>query len=77
MPDPYGGFHGPPADAQLLMTLCLMVLSLVSAGSAQTNSMIGSLEPGKPVERELAGGQTHEYRIELPAGQYFHVVVDQ
>jgi hypothetical protein len=23
MPDPYGGFHGSPADAQLLMTLCL------------------------------------------------------
>jgi chromosome partitioning protein len=22
MPDPYGGFHGSPADAQLLMTLC-------------------------------------------------------
>jgi len=55
----------------------LMVLSLVSAGSAQTSSMIGSLEPGKPIERELAGGQTHEYRIELPASQYFHVVVDQ
>jgi len=55
----------------------LMVLSLVSTGSAQTSSMIGSLEPGTPIERELAGGQTHEYRIELLSGQYFHVVVDQ
>lgn len=55
----------------------LVAFSLVSAGSAQTGSAIGSLEPGKPVERELAGGQTHKYRIELLAGQYFHVVVDQ
>jgi len=54
-----------------------MVLSLVSAGYAQTSSAIARLEPGKPVETELAGGQTHEYCIELPASQYFHVVVDQ
>ena len=25
MPNPYGVFHGSPADAQLLMTLCLVV----------------------------------------------------
>ena len=25
MPDPYGGFHGSPGDAQLLMTLCLAI----------------------------------------------------
>jgi CHAT domain-containing protein/Tfp pilus assembly protein PilF len=55
----------------------LVALSLVSAGSAQTSSVIGSLEPGKPIEKELTGGQAHEYRIELLAGQYFHVVVDQ
>jgi CHAT domain-containing protein/tetratricopeptide (TPR) repeat protein len=54
-----------------------VVLSLVSTGSAQTGNAIRSLEQGKPIEREMAGGQTHEYRIELQAGQYFHVVVDQ
>ena len=35
------------------------------------------LEPGKPVERELAGGQSHSYRIAVTAGQYLSVVVDQ
>jgi len=35
------------------------------------------LEPGRPVERELAGGQAHSYQITLPGGQYIHVVADQ
>lgn len=36
-----------------------------------------SLELGKPVERELRGGESHSYRVHLEAGQYFHVVVEQ
>jgi CHAT domain-containing protein/tetratricopeptide (TPR) repeat protein len=36
-----------------------------------------SLEPGKPVERELSGGQSHSYQIMMISGQYLHVVVDQ
>src|SRR5262245_66040087 len=35
------------------------------------------LEPGKPIERELAGGQSHSYQITLTEGQYFRVVVEQ
>ena len=35
------------------------------------------LEPGKPLEREIAGGQTHTYQITLTAGQFMHVVVEQ
>jgi CHAT domain-containing protein len=36
-----------------------------------------SLEPGKPVERELSGGQSHSYRITTTSGQYLHIVVEQ
>jgi CHAT domain-containing protein/Tfp pilus assembly protein PilF len=36
-----------------------------------------SLEPGKPVERELSGGQSHFYKITMISGQYLHVVVAQ
>jgi pre-peptidase len=36
-----------------------------------------SLEPGKPVERELSGGQSHFYKINLTSGQYLHVEVEQ
>jgi CHAT domain-containing protein/Tfp pilus assembly protein PilF len=36
-----------------------------------------SLEPGKPVERELSGGQSHFYKIPLTSGQYLQVIVSQ
>lgn len=35
------------------------------------------LELGKPIERELKGGEVHSYTIVLAAGQYVHLVVDQ
>src|SRR5262245_52045505 len=38
---------------------------------------IQRLELGKPVERELAGGQSHSYQLSLDAGQYARLVVDQ
>src|SRR5262245_39920355 len=36
-----------------------------------------SLELGKPVERELSGGQSHSYKITMISGQYLHIVVEQ
>lgn len=33
--------------------------------------------PGRAVERELAQGTVHVYRLHLEAGQYLHFVVDQ
>src|SRR5262245_25723068 len=36
-----------------------------------------ALEPGKPIERELAGGGSHYSQLRLAAGQFCHVVVDQ
>jgi len=36
-----------------------------------------ALEPGKPVERELAGSEVHSYQFTLTSGQYLHVAVDQ
>src|SRR5262245_19401068 len=45
-----------------------------AASSAQESI---SLEPGKPVERELSGGQSHSYKITMISGQYLHVVVEQ
>jgi CHAT domain-containing protein/Tfp pilus assembly protein PilF len=48
------------------------------AGAASGDaSDIGVLEPNKPVKGELAGGETHSYRITLDAGQFVRVVVDQ
>jgi tetratricopeptide (TPR) repeat protein len=36
-----------------------------------------SLEPGNPVEREIAGGQSHSYKITMSSGQYLHVMAAQ
>src|SRR5262249_47862964 len=35
------------------------------------------LEIGKPVEREIAAGQTEQYRLTLTEGQYVRIVVEQ
>src|SRR5437879_39727 len=46
-------------------------VSLATALSAQ------QLELGKPIQRELAGGQSHSYVVRLEARQFLHVVVTQ
>src|SRR5258707_10211533 len=35
------------------------------------------LELGKPVEREIRGGQAHDYQLTMTAGQFVRVVVEQ
>ena len=35
------------------------------------------LELGKPIERELRGGEKHSYKVRAAAGQFFHVVALQ
>ncbi|MCA1626403.1 MAG: hypothetical protein LC742_00320, partial [Acidobacteria bacterium] len=45
--------------------------------SAQAERDVRPLEPDKPIERELAGGEAHSYRIMLNTGEYLHVAVDQ
>jgi CHAT domain-containing protein/Tfp pilus assembly protein PilF len=47
------------------------------SNSAQGEPDVRLLEPGKPIERELAGGQSHSYRLALTADQYVLVAVEQ
>jgi tetratricopeptide (TPR) repeat protein len=44
-------------------------------GASQRADEELSLEPGKPVERELSGGQSHFYKITLTSGQYLKIAV--
>ncbi len=46
-------------------------------GAAQSAQESISLEPGKPVERELSVGQSHSYKITMNSGQFLHIVVRQ
>jgi len=46
-------------------------------GAAQSAQKGDSLEPGKGIERELSGGQSHSYKVRMIFGQYLRVVVEQ
>src|SRR5262245_38614938 len=46
-------------------------------GAAPSAQESISLELGKPVERELSGGQSHSYKIAMAPGQYLQVTVSQ
>jgi CHAT domain-containing protein len=68
----------------LVMGALMAFTSLPFRSSAADSSLlyplqgdIGALEPKIPVERELAGGQTHSYRVSLMAGKYLRVMVEQ
>src|SRR5262245_66256033 len=46
-------------------------------GAARSERELESLTLGHPIERELAGGQFHSYRLALTAGQFLRLVVGQ
>src|SRR5262245_22918424 len=48
-----------------------------SLSATKSEQDIRVLEPSAPREGQLAGGQTHDYHLNLAAGQFLHVVVDQ
>jgi CHAT domain-containing protein/Tfp pilus assembly protein PilF len=49
----------------------------IEAPPAQNDRQTIQIEPGKPIERELTGGQSHSYQMTLAAGQYVRLAVDQ
>src|SRR5262245_22637279 len=63
-----------------LSALILLFVSLstsIERGAGQSAQENVSLEPGKPVERELSAGQSHSYMITMISGQYMRIVVEQ
>jgi CHAT domain-containing protein len=52
----------------------VFVVLCIGVGMGQD---IPELKLDSSLERSLSGGQTHEYRIRLEAGQFLHAVVDQ
>ena len=61
-----------------LSKLNLFLLTIIFCGLgiyAQTEPL--NLEVGKIIERELKGGEAHQYRIAMPAAQFLHLEVNQ
>ncbi|HWP43188.1 MAG TPA: CHAT domain-containing tetratricopeptide repeat protein [Blastocatellia bacterium] len=61
----------------VLTALCAGVLFLSAplAARAQSENEARPLETGKPVEREIAAGESHSYTIALESGQYMRLLV--
>ena len=51
-----------------------LLLFAATHGAAQTNNL---LEPGFKTERPLKAGEVHPYEVNLTAGQYFEVHIEQ
>lgn len=69
-------FRLPPLVTRslpLILALCFLGIPAL----AQGEKSIPILEYGKPIEREIAGGQSQPYRIDLSVGQFVQIVVDQ
>lgn len=49
----------------------------ISIPQHQTKQDIQILEPGKTIERQLEGGESHFYQIYLDKGQFLHLIVEQ
>ncbi len=58
---------------------CFLVIFCLSAAvvTAQVLPGASALAPGKPTEREIAGGQEHNYQINLAANQFVRFQLDQ
>jgi CHAT domain-containing protein len=65
------------ANIRLCLILCGVMLVGVSEAAQTVPYDVNNLELGKPIERELHGGETHAYRIHLSAGQFVNVTVNQ
>src|SRR5262245_32035732 len=55
----------------ILIVACLSSVYTLAAQESQT------LASGQPVEREIAGGQSHTYRFKLEAGQFIRALLEQ
>src|SRR5689334_13210862 len=65
---------GAPAAASLRPVAPPTQAPASERGAAPSAQESISLEPGKPVERELSGGQSHFFKITMISGQYLQVV---
>ena len=69
--------HGPEARARGRRPFQALSPPLQQSARPELEQDVMTLEPRKPVERELSGEQKHGYQLTLAEGQYARVVVEQ
>jgi len=55
------------------LQLCLVAALLLVPSVARAQGEATALELNAPVEREIASGESHDYKIELQSGQLLHL----
>ena len=58
------------------ISISLAMAQSVSGSTASTQN-VQTLEPGHPVEKRIAGGESHSYSVGMIAGQFLRAVIDQ
>ena len=64
--------NSPARILRILYWLLFVLYPLVICGqgtAADTPLDAAMLEPGKPITREIAGGQTHRYKLKANEGE--------
>src|SRR5262245_48426269 len=63
----------------LILSAVLSVLAVAQSdpGSTVSEQSAQKLEPGKPIEKRLAGGEAHGYSVAINAGQLLRAVIEQ
>src|SRR6185369_1432605 len=69
-------------ERRALIYFCLLISIELAHGatSCAFSQLVQNsipLEQGKPIQRELAGGESHSYQLNVATGQYAYVIVDQ
>jgi tetratricopeptide (TPR) repeat protein len=56
---------------------CCMMLVLTAFGQAPQSDEVRVLPPSQTIEREMTGAETHRYKFDLQANEFFQVRVEQ
>src|SRR5215510_5292821 len=58
------------------ISISLAMAQPISGSTASTQN-IQTLEQGHPVEKRIAGGESHSYSVAMIVGQFLRAVIDQ
>src|SRR5262245_58068506 len=77
-PLPISGRSAPPLNRGALWLLFgLLAAVLCCAEGPAPTPAAASAAPQRPTEREIRGGETHDYPFEFQAGQFLRVVAEE
>jgi CHAT domain-containing protein/uncharacterized protein HemY len=69
--------RGEAMKLRMALSLLSISIALLQGAAQNRQDNPGRLAPGEPLERELRKGESHTYKINLNAGDFLHVIVEQ